>query len=98
MWLSVIPHYLAVLNKNSNRLITIFFPFRQGTTKDDPNTSTELKKKVGLFTKLKQKVTHPFTRNYISENAEQLKEYVEKLEAELFAMENNLSIKDLAVQ
>ena len=62
------------------------------------NLAQESKKTEGLFSKAKQKVTHHFTKNYISDNAEQLKKYVEKLKTELFTMENNISIKELLMQ
>ena len=64
----------------------------------DKVSEVQPKQKVGLIAKLRQKVTHPFTRNYISERAEQLKTYVQKLEAELHIMENNESIQDLVFQ
>ena len=48
-----------------------------------------------FFAKMKRKIAHPFKRNYISERAEKLKRYAEKIDTELFEMENDKVIRDL---
>ena len=50
-----------------------------------------------FLVKVKRKITHPFRRDYISERAEKLKRYLEKIDTELFAMENDKVMRNLVV-
>ena len=52
----------------------------------------------GIFSKIKRKITHPYTKKHISDSAEQLKSYLEKLVNELIAMETNPSLQQLLFQ
>ena len=51
-----------------------------------------------IFAKIKRKITYSFTKKHISDSAEQLKSYLEKLVQELIAMETNPSLQELLFQ
>ena len=50
-----------------------------------------------FLAKVKRKIAHPFKRDYISERAEKLKRYAEKIDTELFEMENDKVMRNLVV-
>lgn len=71
---------------------------QHGRTNLDTRNLQTTPENAGLLDKLRMKVKHNFTKEYISDSAEQLKEYIAKLEKALATMEENENIQELVIE